>query len=95
MVMLGLLFVSTGLVNDRRVGCCLGLSSHKMVIFDSPRSKDGDEQNCCLELSCLVWRGSPHLCLVHNLQEPRACHLKLKLALRVAGCLGLIRHYYK
>lgn len=93
--MLGLLFVSRGLVSDRRVGCSLGFSNYKMVIFDFLRIKDKGEQNCCLGLPCSVWRGSPHLCLVHNLQEPKACHLKPKMALRAARFLGLVGHYSK
>ena len=49
---LDLLFVNReGLVGDVMVGGRLGHSNHKIIrVFDSRRSKEGDQQNCYLGL---------------------------------------------
>lgn len=42
-----LLFVNRGLVGDVMAGGRLGHSNHRMIVFNSLRSKKKDLQNCC------------------------------------------------
>lgn len=49
---LDLLFVNRELVGDVMAGGHLGHTNHNMVrVLDSQRSKEGDQQNCQLELA--------------------------------------------